>query len=105
MSGAGITINHKDGQKFEKNQRHRLGIVVPDAAGDLWTYVQLNQDVAFGRVAADVEVVEGTVTAISAAGTKLLKDTNAFSTRFGMRLKGALGFIHAGSGVGTAFYD
>ena len=106
----GITINFKDGQKFTKDQKHRLGIVVPDEMGDLWTYVQLREDGSFGDVFADaigatlLSATTGVLTADAAKGTIQLKDLGEFADDEDAWLRGALGYIHAGTALGTAFY-
>lgn len=106
----GITINFKDGQKFGPEQKHRLGISVPDELGDKWSYVQLAEDVDFGEVVCDAYGANwigssvGTVTTGAAAGTNLLVDSGEFGTVEDEWVVGALGYIHDGAGQGTSFY-
>lgn len=106
----GLTINFKDGQRFTNDQKHQLGIVVPDAVGDNWSYVQLHEDLDLGLGVYDMYGSDfftggiGTLTAAAAVGTALLVDSGAFTAALAPALPGAIGFIHDGAGQGTSFY-
>lgn len=94
--------------KIETEQQHRIGLSTPDRWGDLWSYVEFTPgDYKNGQVVGDQGVGDlisnsglGTVTAAAEVGSKMLKDTGEFN---GKDLRGAIGHIVDGSGVGQTF--
>ena len=101
----GITIYPGE---IEREQQHQIGIEVPDRQGDLWSYCEFSPGIyAHGVVVRDFgsgDLVSasglGTLTAAAAAGTNLLKDSGEFS---GDDLRGAIGTIVEGAGIGQTF--
>lgn len=96
---AGQSIRILPGE-FTKEQHHRLGIVVPDDWGRIWSYVAFSAGTYKpGRIVRDVPVVNGTVTTAAEKGTNLLVDSGEFANDGWLR--GAIGVITNATGEGT----
>lgn len=107
MAGQTIQIQPDE---FTKVQHQRLGVVSPDDWGRMWSYVAFSPGTYRpGRVVRDVPPSAlvsatagvGTVTQAQAVDTNQLQDTGEFANDGFLR--GAIGQIIAGGGVGQVF--
>lgn len=96
---------------LHEDQRARLGIGITDINGERWGYVRIRQAIGYGEVVrsakhADlVGATEGDVSAVSAAGSDRLTTVDGFAVSGVTRdLRGALGYISDGAGIGQQFY-
>ena len=103
-----IHLNGKIGNQVDEVQQRRLGEDVYFPATDsYWTYVEFKDVAQRGEHARDAVTADlvgtalGAVTAIAAVDSKKLNDTGAFANK---DLRGAIGQITAGPGVGQTFY-
>lgn len=113
---SGLALNFKRGKDRTEDQKLRLG-VVETVDNHTWSYVQFRESVAIGDV-----VVDGGATLALSSGSNtsnagiasLTEDTEAgefeitvadgFSSAVDKYLVGAIGYIHAGAGLGVSFY-
>lgn len=106
MSGQAFNVRFGD---WTEVQDHLLGISVPDHRGYDWSYVALSPGTyGRGQLVKDVDTADllsssgtGTVTRAQAVGTNELQDTGEFANDHFLR--GAIGYINGGGGVGQVF--
>ena len=96
---------------LHEDQRARLGIGITDINGERWGYIRVQEAMKFGQVVrsskhADLVTTNpGEVAATAAVGTDKLTTDNGFQlANVTQDLRGALGLITAGGGVGQNFY-
>lgn len=96
---------------LHEDQRARLGIGITDINGERWGYVRIREAIGYGEVVrsakhADlVGATEGAVSAASPAGSDKLTTTDGFAVSNVTRdLRGCLGYISDGAGIGQQFY-
>ena len=109
MAGQSIRILPDE---FTKEQHHRVGISVPDQWNRLWTYCLFpggSSGTTYnkGELLADslsADLLDnsgvGTLTAVQAVGSNLIKDTDEFAND---DFRGAIGIIDANDGIGQVF--
>ena len=105
---SGQAINVRFGEWLEE-QQHLLGISVPDPRGYDWAYVALSPGTyGKGQLVKDVDTTDllgnsgvGTATRAQAVNTNELQDTGEFANDHFLR--GAIGYITGGGGVGQLF--
>ena len=96
---------------LHEDQRARLGIGITDINSERWGYVRVREAMSFGQVVrsskhADlVATSPGEVSAAALAGSSRLPTDNGFQlSGVTQDLRGALGYISDGAGIGQQFY-
>ena len=96
---------------LHEDQRARLGIGITDINGERWGYIRIREAMDFGQVVrsskhADlVTTSPGVVSAAAPIGSSRLPTTNGFQlSDVTQDLRGALGYISDGTGIGQQFY-
>ena len=94
-----------------EDQRARLGIGITDINGERWGYIRIREAMSFGQVVRSslhtdlVTTNPGEVLANAPVGSDKLTTTNGFQlSNVTQDLRGAIGYISAGSGAGQQFY-
>ena len=96
---------------LHEDQRARLGIGITDINSERWGYIRVREAMKFGQVVrsskhADlVSTNPGEVSAATSVGSDKLTTDNGFQrSSVTQDLRGALGLITTGDGVGQNFY-
>ena len=96
---------------LHEDQRARLGIEITDINGERWGYVRLREAIGYGEVVrsskhADLVTTDpGEANAAAAAGTDRLPTSDGFLLSSAeIDLRGCLGYISDGAGIGQQFY-
>ena len=96
---------------LHEDQRARLGIGITDINGERWGYIRVREAMKFGQVVrsskhADLVTTNpGEVSADAPAGSSRLPTNNGFQlSGVTQDLRGALGYISDGTGIGQQFY-
>ena len=96
---------------LHEDQRARLGIGITDINGERWGYIRVREAMKFGQVVRSskhtdlVTTDPGAVSAAAPAGSSRLPTDNGFQLGgVTQDLRGALGYISDGAGIGQQFY-
>ena len=96
---------------LHEDQRARLGIGITDINGERWGYIRIREAMRFGQVVrsskhADlVSTSPGAVAAAAPVRSDKLTTKNGFQlSNVTQDLRGAIGYISQGTGVGQQFY-
>ena len=96
---------------LHEDQRARLGIGITDINGERWGYIRVREAMKFGQVVRSskhgdlVSTDPGAVSAAAPVGSDTLTTDNGFQlSGVTQDLRGAIGYISQGPGVGQQFY-
>ena len=96
---------------LHEDQRARLGIGITDINGERWGYIRVREAMKFGQVVRSskhtdlVTTNPGEVFAAASVGSDKLTTNNGFQlSNVTQDLRGAIGLITTGDGVGQNFY-
>ena len=96
------------GTKLDRSQQRSLGEGVLDTLGRRWRYTRFDVAVGFGELVRDSNGTDligatRTVSGAVAAGARTLLDQGVFTETVGNSIRGAIGIITAGTGIGQTF--